>query len=113
MNGNKTIDLLDWGWTKLEGVLAPIKTADQPAPEELLKIIFCSCKRRCGSACDCRRVGLFCNSACITCSGDNCNNSAPIMDNKENEFEAEDKNDDEVHWKKVEMKRQKKTKLKN
>ena len=92
--GNKNIDPLDWGWVNIEGVFTLIKTINQPAPEELLKMIFCSCKKGCGSTCGCRRVELFCNLSCSICSGDNyCLNSAPIIDQEENEEEDEDEAD--------------------
>lgn len=93
--GNKNINPLDWGWINIEGVLNPIKTPNPPAPEELLKMIFCNCKKGCGSACGCRKVGLFCNSTCRTCSGDNCLNSAPIMDQEEDEDEEDDEGENE------------------
>jgi hypothetical protein len=41
-------------------------------------MIFCNCKKGCGS-----------NQTCKTCSGDNCENSAPTMDQEENEDEDE------------------------
>lgn len=55
-------------------------------------MIFCNCKKGCGSTCGCRKVGLFCNQTCKTCSGDNCENSAPTMDQEENEDEDENPN---------------------
>lgn len=87
--GNKTLNPVDWGWCSIEGELQPLKTPDQPAPEQLLKMIFCNCKKGCGSTCGCRRVGLFCNSACINCNGDTCQNRFPVMDQEEDEEEDE------------------------
>lgn len=82
--GNKNINPLDWGWLKIEGKLHPVNNPNPPAPEELLQMIFCSCKKGCGSACGCRRVGLFCNATCRGCSEDSCSNRAPILDEDEN-----------------------------
>lgn len=90
--GNKNINPTDWGWI-FEGCLQPIKTLLQPAPEELLKMIFCNCKKACGAACSCRKVGLFCNATCGTCSGDNCENSPPM----EEEEEVEEERNEELH----------------
>lgn len=75
---NKNIHPTDWGWVSNEGLLNPIKTVDPPAPQDLLKMIFCNCKKGCETSCGCRRVGLFCNVTCGACSGDNCQNSPPI-----------------------------------
>lgn len=75
--GNKDIRPVDWGWCQTGESLFPNKNPHPPAPEELLKMIFCSCKKGCGASCGCRRVGLFCNSTCGSCSGDNCQNSPP------------------------------------
>lgn len=69
----------------MEGLLEPLRTPGPPAPQELLKMIFCNCKKGCGSACGCRKVGLFCNSTCKSCSGDNCQNCAPTLDQDEDE----------------------------
>lgn len=69
----------------IDGSLHPIKMQKMPARQKLLKMIFCNCKKGCGCTCPCRKVGLFCNSVCGTCSGDNCQNSAPIIDQDEEE----------------------------
>lgn len=73
----------------------PIKTTDPPAPQELLKMIFCNCKKGCGATCGCRRVGLFCNVTCGTCGGDNCQNSPPIIDPEE-DFDDSRSDDSDV-----------------
>lgn len=76
--GNKSLPLADWGWTKVQGTWVPNKMKDSPAPEELLKIIFCNCKKGCGSTCGCRKLGLYCNQTCSTCSGDSCQHFPPV-----------------------------------
>lgn len=88
--GNKTIKPTDWGWIKNEGSLEPIRMQNSPAPQELLQMIFCNCKKGCGASCSCRKVGLFCNSTCGDCAGQNCQNCAPIIDFEEEENENSD-----------------------
>lgn len=89
--GNENIKPTDWGWEKSEGTLRPISMQNTPAPQELLKMIFCNCKKGCGVSCSCRKVGLFCNSTCGECSGQNCQNSGPITDqDEEEEIESDD-----------------------
>ena len=76
----------EWGWYKrpADGVLRPVPTLQPPAPEYLLKMIFCSCKT-CGSRCPCgeRR----CTAMCTNCAGHACGN-AP--DNSEALLQPED-----------------------
>lgn len=93
--GNKEIDITEWGWFKSDDILQPIKMKSSPAPEELLKMIFCNCKKGCGSACGCRRLGLFCNATCGTCSGDNCQNCPAIDEEVELEHDENDVSDNE------------------
>ena len=54
----------------------------QPAvPENVLVIIFCSCKTRCGSACGCGS-GLYCSPVCIVCSGSDCDDHPPFEEDE-------------------------------
>lgn len=85
--GNKNINVTDWGWRKCNDLLEPIKMQSLPAPDELLKMIFCNCKKGCGSSCGCRRLGLYCNATCGTCSGDNCQNCSINTYEEEEEFD--------------------------
>jgi len=75
----------DWGWQVQSGTLVPITTDQKPAPDDLLKVIRCSCKttshNACGTnLCSCRRNGLFCVSACSSCHGTDCNNGEQVLD---------------------------------
>lgn len=90
--GNKNIRPIDWGWINTEGSLHPIETSSMPAPEELLKMIFCNCKKGCGASCGCRRLGLYCNTTCGTCCGDNCQNCPPI--DQAEEVDSDSSSDD-------------------
>lgn len=60
----------EWGWKREGDVLVPITTEDTPAPEVLLKTIFCRCTKDCGSGkCGCRKAMLNCSAACLHCQG--------------------------------------------
>lgn len=77
-----------WGWTYENHQLVPVKMTEKPAPQEILDMIFCSCKTGCASQCGCRKAGLECSPACINCYNINCRNSQlPIH---EDELENED-----------------------
>ncbi|GBM71018.1 hypothetical protein AVEN_56658-1 [Araneus ventricosus] len=58
---------LEWGWVPTRFGLSPRKMERDAAPESLLKIISCNCKKRCKNACGCRKAGLICSFLC-TCS---------------------------------------------
>ena len=66
-------DPLDWGWIVDAGKLMPVKMILPPAPQELLKIIRCSCKVDCTNHCICVSYDLKC-----TARGDSCKNSVSI-----------------------------------
>ncbi|GBM77658.1 hypothetical protein AVEN_226045-1 [Araneus ventricosus] len=48
------------------------------APESLLKIISCDCKKRCKNACGCRKAGLICSSLRTWSLGEACENVSDI-----------------------------------
>lgn len=54
--------------------MEPVQTLLPPAPEKLLNSIFCNCKTGCNAKCGCKKVGLFCSLACISCRGQSCSN---------------------------------------
>lgn len=66
-----------WGWKK-DNILTPIMMTRPAAPDEILKMIFCNCKKGCGNACSCKKAGLFCNDACGSCRSNSCNNQIPV-----------------------------------
>ncbi|KAE8737639.1 hypothetical protein FOCC_FOCC016896, partial [Frankliniella occidentalis] len=89
-----TLPATSWGWEEQHGRYMPVLTTLSPAPEYLLKLVYCNCKGTCGGNCECRRVGLPCTSMCGICSGDGCTNSpAPIHDDDEVD---EDDDEEEV-----------------
>ena len=74
----------EWGWKIENNKFSPIPTDQQPAPEEILKTIRCSCesssKNQCGTnMCTCRKNGLPCVSACGDCHGDACSNAETVV----------------------------------
>ena len=53
------------GWSKDEtGNLVPKLMAKDPAPDSLLELVVCKCKKGCNARCSCRKVGLSCTAAC-------------------------------------------------
>ena len=76
-------DLLpeDWGWELRQNQLVPVATDIGPAPEDLLNIIRCNCRKDCSSGkCSCRKHGLTCTAACGECRGTSCLNSVQFED---------------------------------
>ncbi|GBN66204.1 hypothetical protein AVEN_175973-1 [Araneus ventricosus] len=63
---------LEWGWVPTRLGLPPRKMERDAAPESLLKIISCNCKKGCKNACGCRRAGLICSSLCTCSLGEAC-----------------------------------------
>ena len=52
------LDACDWCWEAQDGMLIPVKTHKEPAPQSLLKVIHCNCKTDCCTRkCTCKRVG--------------------------------------------------------
>lgn len=68
-----------WGWQFDSGLMKPIPMNQPPAPENLLQMLFCTCKSGCGTACGCRKSGLNCSVACVHCSGNSCSNPSPLV----------------------------------
>ncbi|GBM62387.1 hypothetical protein AVEN_135996-1 [Araneus ventricosus] len=48
------------------------------APESLLKIISCNCKKECKNACGCRKADLICSSLCACSMEKACENVSDI-----------------------------------
>ena len=67
----------DLGWkVNSEGSFSPVFSTEPVAPEELLKMTVCNCKKNCSTTrCSCRSMGIKCIVACGTCNGSNCSNS--------------------------------------
>ena len=81
----------EWGWQIRDGEFTAIMTDLSAAPENLLKVISCSCASDCSSfRCSCRKNNITCTSACVHCRGTACMNSS----NLEAEAEASDNDGD-------------------
>lgn len=78
-------DPCDWGWATSEQGLVPVTMCAEPAPQTLLKMVACKCKKGCLGSCTCRKAGLKCSILCSFCHGRNCNNAIPIVLYEEDE----------------------------
>ena len=88
------LDATDWGWKIEDNQFAPVMTAKNPAPDNLLKIVHCNCTTACTTQrCTCRRYGLPCTSACGECQLESCENpnNVLLMD----QDDTEDSDDDD------------------
>lgn len=74
-----------WGWKKSKNGLIPVTTLEPPAPENLLHLISCKCKKGCRGSCGCRKAGLKCSVICANCSGTCDNSENPLPDSDEEE----------------------------
>lgn len=52
----------------------PVQTIKGPALPEILKMIFCQCKKECKGPCTCKKAGLPCSSICGSCESRQCSN---------------------------------------
>ena len=52
----------------------PVQTTNDPAPQNLLKMIFCHCKKECKGTCSCIKAGLPCSFICGSCESRQCSN---------------------------------------
>ena len=66
------------GWNVDNGVINFVLLGSKPAPEEVLELLPCSCKRACSlQSCCCLKAGLKCTDMCSL----QCDNMASIDDN--------------------------------
>lgn len=65
----------EWGWKYVEGFIIPISMENAPAPDFILKIVACNCKKQCSKMCSCRKANIFCTDMCGHCMGFSCVNS--------------------------------------
>ncbi|GBM83467.1 hypothetical protein AVEN_138320-1 [Araneus ventricosus] len=69
---------LEWDWVPTRFGISPRKMERDAAPESLLKIISCNCKKGCKNACGCPKAGLVCSSLCTCSLGEACENVSDI-----------------------------------
>lgn len=86
----------EWGWKIINGQFTPIPALQEPAPQHILCLLACNCKKGCDRrSCECRRNGLKCSNMCGYCSGYGCSNRlTPI---EEDEIDAEHETNDFEH----------------
>ena len=63
----------EWWWNIVDGKCLPMQTDKPAAPEELLDIISCSCKKLCntkGAHVD--NMACNCSDVCTECRGTSC-----------------------------------------
>ena len=77
----------EYGWKLQDNKYVPVFFRGiKPAPDQLLRIIRCTCKGDCSKAnCSCRFNGLECTSACKECRGSTCLNSKHTEEIDDNE----------------------------
>jgi len=80
------LDPQDWGWKLVDGLLIPVATDLEAAPEDILNVVRCKCKAEssnpCGTRlCSCQKHGLSCVPACKNCYGELCHNvkQSPVL----------------------------------
>lgn len=64
--------------------------ARDAAPQHLLRMISCGCKKGCGNVCSCRKAGLKCSSVCRHCSGASCDNVPDVAVEVDDFSESDD-----------------------
>ncbi|CAC5413385.1 unnamed protein product [Mytilus coruscus] len=82
------LNVKDWGWLIDGNIYLPVRSSLPPAPEELLKTIYCRCKCNCDTKrCNCRKHGLEYSVACTECRGTTCcNGCTPNYDSESDDF---------------------------
>ncbi|GBM19928.1 hypothetical protein AVEN_164879-1 [Araneus ventricosus] len=69
---------LKLGWVPTRFDLPPRKMERDAAPESLLKMISCNCKKGCKNACGCRKTSLIWSSLCACSMEEACENVSDI-----------------------------------
>ena len=84
--------LLDHGWEMAEDKIAIKRNTVKPAPEEVVRLMFCTCPRECVvETCPCIGNGLICTDACTKTGFGNYINEEIINEqNEKEEVEDED-----------------------
>ena len=87
-------DPTEFGFDLVDGHYKPVMTSLPPAPQAVLDLVKCSCKKtRCTTnRCKCRKNGLNCTDLCSCCEDcESCDNSADtVLSEDEEDSDAED-----------------------
>lgn len=81
--GDKEIRATDWGWILTDNILYPVHSKKPPAPEEVINLVSCNCKKACKNNCSCFKASLDCTEMCGSCGG-SCSN-VTVAEVEENE----------------------------
>lgn len=54
-----TLSMSKWGWRKEKDMFSAVGTTEAPAPNTLLKKLYCSCQKGCAGGCGCRKLGTY------------------------------------------------------
>jgi len=81
--GNKEISATDWGWILTDNMLYAVHSKKPPAPEEVINLVSCNCKKACKNNCSCFKASLDSTEMCGTCGG-SCSN-VTVVEVDENE----------------------------
>ena len=84
-----------YGWKVVEGDLAIDWMLRKPAPEEILELVSCGCKRNnCGNQCICKIHGLVCTDLCGCSNCENCTVNDDTDDNSDSDSDDSDSSTD-------------------
>ena len=76
------------GWYFADDAELEIKWMDcNPAPDEILEVVICDCKKKCvQTSCSCMQLGFSCTDACSLV---NCSNTSDDMRSRISSYESE------------------------
>ena len=66
-------DAYGWEYLEAEEVYTPIRCVQPPAPEAVIELVKCGCKKGCTGSCKCSKNNIPCTEMC-GCLGFNCKN---------------------------------------
>ena len=76
------------------GQLTPTLMTQSPAPEAVLELISCGCKKaKCQCNCSCSRQSMACTEACVCTGGEDCLNPHKVVIADPNESDITDDSD--------------------
>ena len=79
-----------YGWTKDEGHSVPIRCMNPPAPEALINLVKCGCKKGCVKKSSCRNYNTPCTEMCGCIEHSCSNNVSEHEESVVNDIEDED-----------------------
>ena len=81
----KDNDPTAWGYIRYI-YLIPVVKDKAAAPDKILKLLSCGCKKGCSDrTCVCVKAGLLCSILCSGCNGRNCTNVENVIESDESD----------------------------